>query len=331
MPKTPHHCARIVKTSKRRKNIANKMDSIHLPGEPTCDEISEIRAMRNPCDEISEIRAMRFPDSWLNARRATLRPTTRGVTKKKKMQKNKTKYGVCDKCRAQRKGYSHCLVHCLVNLNGLTDEQVKNRVYKNVRECDDRETLQNILRKSEMVPEDMIATRVDDETVENYVDVDVARADTEDKLATQKAHYEHVLKSERERWFAKPEALREMSRVDLKRLVDELLGAVSRANAAKDERDITCKLLSPEEVSERVAEGFTDEIRTCCENAKAFEKAMMDKMSKEASKCVACRTKSPSTVFDSCGHKCMCAECAENVDACPLCRKAIGKRILVHE
>lgn len=253
------------------------------------------------------------------------------MTKKKKFAKNKNKYGVCDKCLAQRKGYSYCLVHCLVNLDGLTDEQVKNRVCKNVRDCDDRETLQNMLLKSEMVPEEANVTCVDDELVENYVDVDVARADTEDKLATQKAHYEHVLKNERERWFAKPEALREMSRDDLKRLVDELLGAMSRANAAKDERDITCKLLSSEEVSERVADGFTYEIRTFCENAKAFEKAMMEKVTKEAPKCVVCRVKSPSLVFDSCGHKCTCRECGENVDACPLCRKPIGKRILVHE
>lgn len=43
-------------------------------------------------------------------------------------------------------------------------------------------------------------------------------------------------------------------------------------------------------------------------------------------KCVACLTEDKSTILMPCSHLCMCTQCAERVQVCPICRATVGTR-----
>ncbi|KAI9015933.1 hypothetical protein DFJ74DRAFT_644731 [Hyaloraphidium curvatum] len=47
----------------------------------------------------------------------------------------------------------------------------------------------------------------------------------------------------------------------------------------------------------------------------------------ESEKCAVCLDRRPEVILAPCMHYCLCAGCAERVDACPICRKQVGRRI----
>ena len=70
---------------------------------------------------------------------------------------------------------------------------------------------------------------------------------------------------------------------------------------------------------ECVRENVKDDLDECVKNL--FTPLLKNVFNSDT--CVACLEEKTNMIIYSCGHSCLCGECCEKIDKCPLCREVV--------
>ena len=99
-------------------------------------------------------------------------------------------------------------------------------------------------------------------------------------------------------------------------------------NAAKKFADACAKLIRAARNAIVYGPAFEPACVVCADGGVLYAPAAEDRGRLD---CVVCMNKERNVMFDACTHVCVCEECAEQVDKCPMCRGdvAVWRKVLL--